>query len=121
MVQAGKGGVAVYRDESPDPQSVTRDLLDLLFTEELGVGVFDAPSVLSYVSTSDAGKRMLIQLVNYAERPADTVILWVYEKFKSARLYTPESVPVDLTPRRSGSRIEISVPKLPVCGTLLIE
>jgi hypothetical protein len=121
VVQAGKGGVAVYREEAPDPQAVTRDLFDLLFTEELGVSVFDAPSVLSYVSTGDFDKRMLIQLVNYADQPAERITVWVYEDFKKARLYTPEGAPVDLTPRRSGSRIEIAVPGLTVCGALLLE
>jgi len=121
VVQAGKGGVAVYREEAPDPQTLARDLFDLLFTEEFGVSVFDAPSVLSYVSTGDAGKRMLIQLVNYADQPADRITLWIYENFKTARLYTPEGAPVDLTPRRSGGRIEIVVPNLRVCGALLLE
>ncbi len=121
VVQAGKGGVAVYREETPDPQAVTRDLFDLLFTEELGVSVFDAPSVLSYVSTGDSGKRMLIQLVNYADQPAEKVTIWVYANFNKARLYTPEGAPVDLIPRRSGSRIEIAVPGLAVCGALLLE
>ncbi len=31
-----------------------------------------------------------------AERHADTVTLWVHEKFTSARLYTPESAPTDV-------------------------
>ncbi len=57
------------RRTTPDPQSVGRDLNDLLNTEELGVSVFNAPSVLSYVSMGDSGKRMLIQLVNYAGAP----------------------------------------------------
>jgi hypothetical protein len=121
VVQAGKGGVTVYREEPPDPQAVTRDLFDLLFTEELGVSVFDAPSVLSYVSTADSGKRMLIHLVNYAGQPAEKTTIWVYENFDKARLYTPEGSPLDLIPRRSGSRIEIAVPKLAVCGALLLE
>jgi hypothetical protein len=121
VVQAGKGGVAVYREEAPDPQSVARDLFDLLFTEELGVSVFDAPSVLSCVSAGDGGKRMLIQLVNYAGEPADRITIWVYQDFNSARLYTPDGPPLDLTPRHSGARVEITISRLALSGALLLQ
>jgi hypothetical protein len=121
VVQAGKGGVAVYREESPEAQSLTRDLSDLLVTEEFGVNVFDAPSVLAYVSSSESGRRMLIHLVNYADQPADSITLWVHQGFNTARLYTPDGGPVSITPRRSGGRIEISVRGLRTCGALLLE
>ena len=100
---------------------MARDLFDLLNTDEFGVSVFDAASVLSYVSTGEAGKRMLIQLVNYADRPAEQIKLWVYENFESVRLYTPDGAPVDLTPKHSGGRIEFTVNRLPVCGALLLQ
>jgi hypothetical protein len=121
VVQAGKGGVAVYREESPDAQTVTRDLFDLLVTEEFGVNVFDAPSVLVHTSVESSGKRMLIQLVNYADQPADNMSLWVHQDFTTARLYTPHGEPVELKPRRSGGRIEITLRGLRTCGALLLE
>ena len=83
--------------------------------------MFNAPSVLSYVSVSDTGKRMLIQLVNYAGAPAEALTIWVSGKFGTARLYTPESAPADLAVRQSSSRTEVTVPKLPVFGALLLE
>lgn len=118
---AGRGEVAVYRGNYPDPESLGRDLNDLLNTAELGVSVFKAPSVLSYVSVSDSINRMLIQLVNYAGAPAESLTIWVSGKFSTARLYTPESAPADLAVSRSSSRTEVSVPKLPVFGALLLE
>jgi hypothetical protein len=121
VVQAGKGGVAVYREEPPDAQRVTRDLFDLLVTEEFGVNVFDSPSVLVHVSTTDNGKRMLIHLVNYADQPAGNIALWVHQDFNSARLFVPGAEPVDLKPRRSGGRVEISLQGLRTCGALLLE
>ncbi len=121
VASAGQGEVAVYKDASPDPESVVRDLNDLLSTPELGVSVLNAPSVLCYVSVSGAGNRILVQLVNYAGVPAEPFAIWVTGKFKTARLYAPESAPVDLAVRRSGSRTEIVIPKLPVYGALLLE
>ena len=117
----GKGEVAVYKGNYPEPDSLGRDLNDMLSTAELGVSVFKAPSVLSYVSVNDAGKRMLIQLVNYAGAPAESLTVWVSEKFSTAHLYSPESAPEELTVTQSSSRTEVSVPKLPAFGALLLE
>jgi hypothetical protein len=121
VVGVDRGELAVYKDDPPGPESMGRDLNDLLQTEDFGVSVFNAPSVLSYVSTSDAGKRMLIHLVNYAGAPAEKLTIWVAGKFGTARLYAPERPPEDLAPRQSGRRTEIVIPKLPEYGAVLLE
>jgi hypothetical protein len=113
--------VAVYRDAAPDPASVARDLNDLVPTEDLEVSVFNAPSVLSYVSISQTGNRLLIQLVNYAGLPAESLTIWVTGKFSTARLHVPASAPVDLALKRRSSRTEIVIPTLPHYGALLLE
>ena len=119
IVAEGEGEVAVYKDDPPDPQSVARDLNDLVTTPELGVSVFKAPSVLSYVSVAGDGARMLIQLVNYATAPAESISIWVTGSFASARLYAPGSTPVDLPLRRSGGRTEITLARLATYGAVL--
>lgn len=116
-----QGEVAVYKDESPDPESVARDLNDLLSTPDFGVSVFNAPSVVPYVSSPDGGKRMLIQLLNYASRPAESVVVWLSGRFNSARLYSADGAAVDLPVKRSGSRTEIAIAKLADYGALLVE
>jgi len=121
VLSVGQGEVAVYKDQSPDPQSVARDLNDLVPTPDLGVSLFNAPSVLSYVSSNDTGSRMLIQLVNYAGAPAPSLTIWVTQRFNTARLYAPESAPADVPLKRSGSRTEIVVPPLAVYAALLLE
>jgi hypothetical protein len=121
VVSVGAGEVAVYKDAAPDPASVARDLNDLVPTEELGVSVFNAPSVLSYVSISETGNRLLIQLVNYAGSPAESVTLWVTGKFSAARLHVPSNAPVDLAVKRRSSRTEIVIPTLPHYGAVLLE
>ena len=121
MAAMDKGEVAVFKDAMPDPESIPRDLNDLLVTENLGVNVFNAPSVLSYVSTTDNGDRMLIQLVNYADAPSGAITIWVADQFNAAHLYTPDGAPVDIPVKRTPSRTEISIPKISVCGALLLE
>jgi hypothetical protein len=117
---AGEGEVAVYKEAEPDPEAVARDLNDLLSAEDLGVSVSNAPSVLSYVTLSENGG-VLIQLVNYADAPAESVVISIADKFSTARLYAPASEPVELPVRRSGRRTEIAVPNLAICGAVLVE
>ena len=119
MVAEGEGEIAVYKDDSPDPQSVARDLNDLVTTPELGVSVFKAPSVLPYVSVAGGGARLLIQLVNYATEPAKSIAIWVTGSFASARLYAPGSAALDLPVKPSGGRTEITVPALAAYGAVL--
>ena len=119
IVAEGEGEVAVYKDDTPDPQAVARDLNDLLTTPELGVSVFNTSSVLSFVTVAGDGGRLLIQLVNYATEPAKSISIWITGSFGSARLVAPDSAPVDLPLRRSGGRTEISVPTLAAYGAVL--
>jgi hypothetical protein len=121
VLAEGEGEIAVYRDRSPDPEAVARDLNDLVPAEQLGVSVFNAPSVLSNVSASADGKRILIRLVNYATTPAQSVQLWVPGQFRSARLEAPGQPSTELPLKRSGGRTEITVPRLATFGAVLLQ
>ena len=122
-VPAGEGRIVVYKDEPPDPETVARDMLDLLEPEVTGLAVFNVPSVLTYASTSDAGKRALVQLLNYATTPFDSKItIRLKGSFKRARLHIPGNEPADLTVRlMPNDWTEFSVPKLAVWGAVLLE
>jgi hypothetical protein len=123
-VPLGKGRVAVYKEDPPDPESVARDLLDLLEPEVMGLNPFNVPSALTYASMSDSGKRVLVQLLNYASSPFNSrITIRINGGFKSARLHTPENAPVDLAVRAiaNGGRTEFVVPKLVVWGAVLLE
>ncbi|HZT28481.1 MAG TPA: hypothetical protein VFA33_01265 [Bryobacteraceae bacterium] len=121
VASTGEGEVAIYKEDFPDPQSVARDLNDLLNTPDFGVSLFNAPSVLPAVSTSPSGAAMLIQMVNYSDTPASALSIWVARQCRSARLYTPEGPPADLPLKRGSRRTEIAIPRLGVYGALLLE
>lgn len=116
-----QGEVAVYKDDPPDPEAVARDINDLVPTPDLGVSVFNAPSVLSYVSLPGAGEVVLIQLVNYAAAPAEGISIWLTGKFAAARMHAPGSEAADLPLRRSGGRTEVTVPRLAQYGAIIVE
>jgi len=88
----------------------------------MGLSVFNVPTAISYASTSDSGKRVLVQLLNYAGRPIERVTLRFNGIFKVARFYTPESPPMDLAPRPAANgRTEVLIPKLAAWGAVLLE
>ena len=119
-VPVGKGRVAVYKDDPPDPEAVAKDMMDLLDPEVMGLNVFNVPSGITYATAT--GGRVLVQLLNYAGRPIDRVTIRFNGNFKTARLYTPESPPLDLSIHATGNgRTELLIPKLAAWGAVLLE
>jgi hypothetical protein len=119
-VPLGKGRVAVYKEDPPNPESVAKDMLDLLDPEVMGLSVFNVPSAITYATTS--GRRVLVQLLNYAGRPIDRVTIRFNGNFRTARLYTPENPPLALSVRATGNgRTELLIPKLAAWGAVLLE
>ena len=118
-VAVGKGRVAVYKD--PDPESVARDLKDLLSHEAMGMVTFNVPSVITYASTGDGGKRLLVQLLNYSKWPAEAITIRVAGTYKTARMYMPDTAPADLPVTVEAGKTEVSIAKLPLWGGLLLE
>ena len=118
-VPTGKGRVIVYKD--PDPESVAKDLKELLSDDDLGVVPFNVPSVITFASGGLAGEPLCVQLVNYSEYPAQAITLRVAGKFHSARLETPQGAAVDLSLRDAEGRTEVTIPKLWVWGTVLMQ
>jgi len=121
-IPVGKGRVAIYKDEPPDPEALAKDLADLLEPPVMGLSVFNVPSAITYASTTDGGRRALIQVLNYAGRPIERITLRFNGVFKQARLYTPENAPSDLevTETQNG-RTEILVPVVPAWGAVLLD
>jgi hypothetical protein len=118
-VRLGKGRVVVYRE--PDPESVARDLRDVLSPEEMGVTAFNVPSVITYASAGDSGRRVLVQLLNYSNSPAEAITIRVGGAFNSARLYTPDAAAASLAIRREDGHTDVAISKLPFWGGVLLE
>ncbi len=121
-IPLGKGRVVVYKDEPPDPGSVARDLLELLAPEIMGLSVFNLPSAIAYASVEPSGKRAMVQLLNYATTPSKRVTIRFNGIFNTARMYTPESAPVDLKVRKTANgRTEFVIPALNAWCAVILE
>jgi hypothetical protein len=118
-VPTGKGRMIVYKD--PDPESVARDLKELLSDDELGVVPFNVPSVITLASGGGPGQPLVVELLNYFDHPVEAITLRVAGKFDSARLETPEGAAVDLPLSEAQGRTEVTIPKLLLWGTVSIQ
>jgi len=118
-ISTGKGSVTVYKD--PDPETVARDLKEVLSDNDLGVVPFNVPSVITFASGGGPGQPVLVQLLNYFDQPVEAITLRVAGKFRSARLETPEAMVVDLPLRNEEGRTEVTIPKLLLWGALSMQ
>ena len=117
----GKGRVVVYNKEWPEGTSLSKDLIDLLGRENFRVRFFRVTSVLSHVSMDVSGSHVLVQLVNYATYPADSVLVRISGNFRTARWYAPENPVADLAVVKFDRQIEVNIPRLSIYGGLLLE
>ncbi len=118
-IPAGKGRVVVYKD--PDPETLARDLKELLSDDDLGVVPFNVPSVITLASGGAPGQPLVVQLVNYFDHPVEAITLRVAGKFSSARLETPEHAAVDLPLRDAEGKTEVTIPTLLLWATVSMK
>jgi len=117
--QSGKGEIVAYPDDPPDPEAVSKDMRDLLGGD--AIKVFNGPSVLTCLSSDDADKRVLVQMVAYSSAPSDRVTLRIKGEFRKARLFTPGEPPADLPAEQDSGTTEIVLQKVALWMTLLLE
>src|SRR5579885_2982128 len=115
----GKGRLAIYKEEAPDPQALSHELPHLLGRENLGVRLFNVASVITYLSTD--GRQLLLQLVNYSTYTIASVTVEVNGSYSRARYYSPEAPAASLPLESSGGGIEITIPEVGIYGALLLD
>ncbi|MCX6633722.1 MAG: hypothetical protein NT090_01290, partial [Acidobacteria bacterium] len=118
---AGAGRIVVYKEDPPDPEALSKDLLDLIGNENLPVRLFNAASVLAQAGTDPGGGRLLVQLVNYATEPSERITVRAAGEYRGARLYSPDAPPADLKTTRAGGKTDVLLAKVAVYAALLLE
>ena len=121
MLDAFKAGGGVLIEGRHEPEALSKEMIELIGDENLGVRIFNAPSVLGCAVEAEGGKRILLHLLNYAAVPSESLTLRVEGDFNRARYYVPGSAPVELPVDRSGGRTEVSIPSLSVYAAVLWE
>lgn len=118
---AGKGRLVAYAGDPPDPEAVSRNMLSLLGRNNIGIRLFNAPSVLCAVSSADSGRRLLVQLTNYASMPSEAVTVRVTGDYRAARLFAPEAPPLEMVPQKLEGAVQVRIRSIPVYAALLLE
>jgi len=118
---AGKGRVVVYAGDPPDLEAVSRNMLSLLGRNNIGIRLFNAPSVLCGVSSADSGRQLLVQLTNYASTPSEALTVRVTGDYRAARLFAPEAAPADMIPEKLEGAVQVRIRRIPVYAALLLE
>jgi hypothetical protein len=121
MVRHGHGRVAVYSEDPPDAEALSKDMIELVGDRNLGVRLFNAPAVLGYAASPDNSKRVLLHLVNYATAPTEGLKVRIHGVFGRARLYSPEGPARDLPLEKSEGITEVAIPRFSIYAALLWE
>jgi len=119
--ELGKGTVVVYREETPDPEALSKNLLHLLGKGNLGLRLFNAPTVLPYLSASEDGKQLLVQMINYASGPSEAITVRVSGSYRTARLYGLAGAAASLPVEKSEQGIELALGPVHTYAALLLE
>ncbi|MBZ5592600.1 MAG: hypothetical protein LAP39_10225 [Acidobacteriia bacterium] len=119
--ELGKGQLIVYREETPDPEALSKNLLHLLGKGNLGLRLFNAPTVLPYLSASEDGKQLLVQMINYASGPSEAITVRVSGSYRTARLYGLYGAATDLPVEKSEQGIELAIGQIHTYAALLLE
>jgi len=119
--ELGKGQIVVYREETPDSEALSKNLLRLLGKGNLGLRLFNAPTVLPYLSASEDGKQLLVQMINYASGPSDAITVRVSGSYRTARLYGLTGAAADVPMEKSEQGIELAIGQIHTYGALLLE
>jgi len=75
---------------------IWHDVQTMTGRKNLGARLFNVASMLSNVLSTDDGKRVVIELVNYSAYPIEDISVQVLGTFKHARLIMPDGAQKDL-------------------------
>ena len=87
----------------------------------LGARLFNVSTMLSDLMSTPDGKQVIVQLVNYADYPVESIAVHVLGDFSHARLYTPEDGEKTLEVYKTDEGAGVDIDKVSVCATLRLD
>jgi hypothetical protein len=101
---------------------IWHDVQTMTGRKNLGARLFNVSSMLSNVLSTDDGKQVVVELVNYSAYPIENVSVQVLGTFKHAQLITPEGVQKDLevyVTDEGGTGVDID--RVSACATVRLD
>ena len=101
---------------------IWHDVQTMTGRKNLGARLFNVSSMLSNVLSTDDGKQVVVELVNYSAYPVENIEVQVLGTFKHAHLITPEGVQKDLevyVTDEGGTGVDIE--RVSACATVRLD
>lgn len=122
IYDVGKGRIVVASKGYSDPYVLARDTHLIVGRENDLARLFNPGTTNCYLTIGPDRRTEVIQIVNYAKKPANYVALWVSMKPQGARLWTPDSqVPNSLGAIQESDGTSFQLPVIPVYCAVEIE
>jgi len=118
----GSDQITLDKAELDRLNDIWHDVQSMTGRTNLGVRLFNVSSMLSNVLTTDNGKQVVVELVNYSAYPIENVTVQLLGTFKHAQLLTPGAAPKDLevyTTDEGGTGVDIE--KVSACAALRLD
>jgi hypothetical protein len=101
---------------------IWHDVQTMTGRKNLGARLFNVSSMLSNVLSSDDGKQVVVELVNYSAYPIENVAVQVLGTFKHAQLITPDGAKKNLevyVTDEGGTGVDIE--RVSACATVRLD
>jgi len=115
------GGITLNKQQLERLNDIWRDVNSIVGRRNLGVRLFNVSTMLSNVVSSEDGKTVVVELVNYSDYPVNDVTVHFLGDFKKARLIAPDGVEQALSvyPTEDGGGVDIA--RVGVCAGIRLE
>jgi len=113
--------ITLEKQEMERLDSIWKEVNSMIGRRNLGARLFNVSTMLSDMLSSPDGKQVIIQLVNFADFPVESVTVHVLGNFTHARLYTPEDGERTLEVYKNEEGTGVDIDKVSVCATLRLD
>jgi hypothetical protein len=113
--------ITLEKAEMERLDTIWKEVNSMIGRRNLGARLFNVSTMLSDLIASPDGKEVIVQLVNYADYPVESVAVHVLGDFKRARLYTPEDGEKTLEVYKTDEGTGVDIDKISVCATLRLD
>lgn len=83
--------ITLAKEEIAKLDEIWREVNALMGRRNLGARLFNVSSMLSSLTATAGGSRVVLHLVNYSDYPVDSIAVHLLGKFRRATLLTPEA------------------------------
>jgi hypothetical protein len=113
--------ITLEKQEMERLDTIWKEVNSMIGRRNLGARLFNVSTMLSDLMATPDGKQVIVQLVNYADYPVESIAVHVLGDFKHAHLYTPEDGERDLEVYKNEEGTGVDIDKVSVCATLRLD